>query len=434
MRKIFEYLLRLKAWQKISLFSFILIIAIFAWLKENKTTDKQLLVKPHRGNFEVQVLATGELRAKHQTEISAPMSLRNNNVYQIKINDLVAEGTRVKEGDVVGSLDPTEIMTKLNEAHLNLAKKMSEFKQTTLDTTLTLREAREDLVNCKFGLEQSRLVKQQSIYEAPAVREQVELDYQKQLRSFEEKQKNYQTKVEQAKTKIQIVQSDLTKEENNVHELDSIINELRIKAPKAGMVIYVKDWSGRKKSAGSTLNMWDPILAALPDLNNLETVTYINEVDIQKIKIGLPVSISLDAMPSKQLQGKVSSIANIGEQKPNSDAKVFEVIIDVLTTDSVLRPAMTTGCKISSETYANALSVPLETIHTANKNTYVFLKKGGKLVKQQVKIETVNETAAMITNGIHDSDELFESLPADTAGLPFVTIDKLKEEKPKRIL
>ena len=308
MKKLLNGLLRLKLWQRVVLGLVVLIVLLFVYFRGGKKGEKELVVNVRKGNFEVQVLATGELRAKHQTEITAPQDLRNINVYQIKINDLIAEGTRVKEGDVVASLDPSEIMTKLNEAHLNLEKKLSEFKQTKLDTTLTLREAREDLVNCQFGLEQSKLVKKQSVYEAPAVREQADLEYQKGLRSFEEKQKNYQTKVEQAKTKIQIVQSDLTKEENIVSDLDLIIAKLRVKAPKSGMLIYVKDWSGRKKSAGSTMNIWDPTIAALPDLSSLETVTYINEVDIQKVKVGLPVVIGLDAMPNKQLKGKVLPI------------------------------------------------------------------------------------------------------------------------------
>ena len=430
MKKLLNGLLRLKLWQRVVLGLVVLIVLLFVYFRGGKKGEKELVVNVRKGNFEVQVLATGELRAKHQTEITAPQDLRNINVYQIKINDLIAEGTRVKEGDVVASLDPSEIMTKLNEAHLNLEKKLSEFKQTKLDTTLTLREAREDLVNCQFGLEQSKLVKKQSIYEAPAVREQADLEYQKGLRSFEEKQKNYQTKVEQAKTKIQIVQSDLTKEENIVSDLDLIIAKLRVKAPKSGMLIYVKDWSGRKKSAGSTMNIWDPTIAALPDLSSLETVTYINEVDIQKVKVGLPVVIGLDAMPNKQLKGKVTGVANIGEQKPNSDAKVFEVVIDVLTNDSMLRPAMTTGCKIISEVYKDALSVPLEAIHTANGLTFVYMRKGGSLVRQEVKIITVNETEAMIGNGLDESNKVYESLPSYTAGVKLIKMDKLKERKP----
>ena len=39
-------------------------------------------------------------------------------------------------------------------------------------------------------------------------------------------------------------------------------------------------------------------------------------------------------------------VANVGEQRPNSDAKVFEVRVEIDGTDPTLRPSMTTSNKI----------------------------------------------------------------------------------------
>ena len=95
------------------------------------------------------------------------------------------------------------------------------------------------------------------------------------------------------------------------------------------MVIYVREWNGKKKGVGSQWNAWDNTVATLPDLSQMESQTYINEVDVRKIAVGQKVAITLDADPTKKLAGTVTQIANVGEQRPNQDSKVFEVKVEV---------------------------------------------------------------------------------------------------------
>jgi HlyD family secretion protein len=59
------------------------------------------------------------------------------------------------------------------------------------------------------------------------------------------------------------------------------------------------------------------------------SVTYVNEIDISKVRPGQKVTLGIDAFPEKQLEGEVIAVANIGQALPRSDAKVFEVRIRV---------------------------------------------------------------------------------------------------------
>jgi len=109
------------------------------------------------------------------------------------------------------------------------------------------------------------------------------------------------------------------------------------------MVIYYKEWGGDKRKVGSSISAWDLTVATLPDLSAMNSKCYVNEIDISKVKAGQKVRISVDAFPEKKYTGVVTYVANIGEQLPNADAKVFEVTIKVNEYDPILRPAMTTG-------------------------------------------------------------------------------------------
>ena len=64
--------------------------------------------------------------------------------------------------------------------------------------------------------------------------------------------------------------------------------------------------------------------------------TYINEIDVSKIKIGQDVNITIDAIPAKRFKGIVSFIANVGEKLQNTNDKVFEVQIKVDGIDPAL--------------------------------------------------------------------------------------------------
>jgi hypothetical protein len=405
-----------------------ILLLLFAFLfLRSKVTGASLTAIVKKGNFEVIVTNTGELRAKNFTEITAPSTLRNINIYQIKITNLIPEGTVVKEGDFVAELDKTEIMTKINEEQLNVNKKQSEYTQTQLDTTLTMRDARDELLNLKYAVEEKKLIKDQSIYEPPAVLRQAEIDFEKAVRNYEQKQENYKTKREQSVTKMQIVGSDLEKAKSKLEQLTSTMHDLTVKAPKGGMVIYSKEWDGKKKIVGSSISVWDPTVANLPDLTTMESVTYVNEVDIQKIKTGQKVTIGLDAQPGKKLFGTVKSVASIGEQKANSEAKVFEVVIEVVSKDTTLRPSMTTGNNIVTSTVGNVLSVPIESIQSTGNKSYVYKRSGNKIVKQQIVTGVFNENSVVISDGLNELDEVFISLPTDTNGLEFVSLPPIKK-------
>jgi RND family efflux transporter MFP subunit len=395
----------------------VIVVCFFAFRK--KPEQKEMYTTVKKGAFEVIVTTTGELRAKNETEINIPTEIRSLGIYQIKITDLIPEGSIVKQGDYVASLDKTEIMTKMNESNLNVQKWQSELKQAMLDTTLTLRTARDEMLNQKYFVEQKKLEMEQSKFEAPAILRNAEIEYEKAQRNYEQQVENYKTKVAQARTKVAIIQADLSKAQNTLDGFLNVMNQLNIMAPQSGMLIYAKDWDGKKRVVGSSISPWDPTVATLPDLTIMEVVTYVSEVDIQKVKTDQLVEIGLDSDPSKKLKGKINSVASIGEQKPNSDAKVFEVVMDVLTPDTTLKPAMTTSCKILCANLKDVMYAPIEAVQRAGGIYFVYVKDNGKIYRQEVRTGVSNETDVVITEGVNEKMTLLLSNPRDTAKMEF---------------
>lgn len=359
-----------------------------------------------RGTLDISVKTTGELQAKESEKILGPSGMRKANIWQTNITDMVDEGTIVDSGEYIATLDRTEVADKLKSLSSELDKAESQYIAQKLDTSLALREARNNLVNLKYAMEEKDLVYQQSKYEAPAVQRQAQIDMEKSNREYNQSIENYKLKVEQAEAKTNEVYAAYAQIKNNFEFTQNLLQQFTINAPKSGMVIYHRDWEGKKIQVGSRVSTWNPIVATLPNLTKMVSVTYVNEVDISKVKEGQEVKIGIDAFPDRQFNGVITSVANVGEQMPNSDAKVFEVVIELNGSDSILRPAMTTSNDIAVANFSDALYLPIEAVYSVNKMRAVYQDGLGGLVLREVKTGASNDNYIIVEEGIEEGDEV----------------------------
>ena len=177
------------------------------------------------------------------------------------------------------------------------------------------------------------------------------------------------------------------------------------------MVTYARNWDVSKKKVGSTIIPWEPSIASLPDLTKMESKTYANEVDIRKIKKGLPVRVGFDAFPDVELDGIVTDVANVGEKKRGSDIKVFQVLIQLTENDENVRPGMTTSNRILTFEEKETLSIPLEAVFSKDSLTYVYTKTGFSVAKKEVKIGESNNVSVIVTDGLTENDVVYLNKP-----------------------
>ncbi len=384
------------------------IIIIFS-LGSGPTKIETVKVPVSTGSFQINVTTTGELEAKSSEKIYGPRGLRNFRIHQVKIEDIIPDGTVVDSGEYVAELDKSEVSNVLNDRELDLEQLETQYIKTELDTTLQLREARDELINLKYSLEERQIAVDQSIYEPPATQRQVKIELDKTQRNFEQSLNNYKVKKQQAKADMQEVTTSLNKAQKEYDQILELLGQFTIHAPKSGMVIYRRSWDGQKQGIGSTFSVWDPVVAELPDLTTMISKTYVNEIDISKVKAHQSVEIGVDAFPDKKYTGKVSEVANIGEQLRNSNAKVFEVVIEVNEYDSILRPAMTTNNMIITDILDSVTFIPIECVQSNDSITYVYTSRS----KKQVITGKSNENEIVIRAGLEDIDEIYLIPPED---------------------
>ena len=394
----------------------IIIVAIIFFankLKKEPGDELEITTQIKKNTFKIEVTSAGELDAKNSVKILGPSGLRTVYIWEVKIENIIEEGTLVKKGDYVARLEQTAITDRVEKKDAELQQSSSEFIQAKLDTALELRKARDELVNLKYEIEQKKITLEQSSFEPPATQKQNEYELEKAKRAHQQAVDNYQLKKEKAEAQVTQAHSKMQEHIRLLNFLNGLREELTITAPEDGMLIYARNWRGEKMGEGSTLATWDPVVATLPDLTKMISKTYINEVDINFVRKDQEVTIGLDAFPEKELTGTVVEVANIGEQRPNTDAKVYQVTIDIHESDTTLRPGMTTSNSILAEEIPDVLSVPVECIHSQGDTiTYVYKSEGIGFSKQEVKTGKSNSDETIIMEGLEEGDVLYLSDPA----------------------
>lgn len=416
----------------------IFVAAIAYAILSPSNTEKNIpqYVKVEQGKFEILVNVTGELKAQNSEDITAPTELRGRTfrISDVKIQDLIPEGTVVDSGQYVAMLDRSALSNQLKTTEDELEMSNQSFLKTQLDTTLQLRDLRNTLINLKFDMEEKQIVVDQSKFEPPATQRQAQINLDKANRDYQQAVNNYSLKRNQAEASMKEVGITLDRKKRERQDMLDVLTKFVITAPKSGMVIYSREWGGTKRKVGSTVSPWDLTVATLPDLTVMNSRTYVNEIDISKVKKDQPVRITVDAFPDKLFSGTVIEVANIGEQLPNTDAKVFEVVIRINEYDQILRPSMTTGNQILTNSFDSVLYVPLETIHSNDSINFVYTKKGKK---QVVITGEMNENYIIIEKGLSAGDEIYLSTPEkpdrfDLNGTELISIIKQKAEEKKQ--
>ncbi len=398
----------------------VVIAALWYFLGSESSAGETIKVKVQSGQFKIAVTTTGELEAKNSEDIYGPSNLRNVRIWQVKIDEIVPDGTVVDSGDFVASLDRTELANKLKDQELELEQLETQYTKTQLDTSLELRSLRDELINLEYALEEKKIELEQSKYEPPATIRQVEIELERAQRNLDQAEKNYKLKFEKARANMQEVSAKLTKAQRHYDEMADVLSQFTVYAPKAGMVIYKRGWDGKKQGVGSQVSAWDNVVATLPNLTKMISKTYVNEIDISKVKVGQKVEIGIDAFPDKQFTGEVTEVANIGEQMKNTNAKVFEVLIEVNEFDSIMRPAMTTKNVIITDVIDSCMFVPIECVHTEDSLTYVV----DGSIRRQVIVGKANENEIIIKAGLDPEEEIYLLPPEGYEEFRLVRLDQ----------
>ena len=151
----------------------------------------------------------------------------------------------------------------------------------------------------------------------------------------------------------------------------------------------------------------------IADMRRIVVDMKISEVDILKLRQGMPVDVSVDALPGKNFTGKVSLIAPQAETSYGG-IKKFTVQVMLDKPDPAFRIGMTARVTAVLESRKNVLKIPLSALFEEKGETFAYLyKEGEKPLKTSVKPGLRAETEAEVLSGLKEGDKLLIEKPVE---------------------
>lgn len=404
-----------KVWLIIMPFAAVIITLIIYRITAFDKGSEPEVARVERGVFEVIVSGTGELEALESTDIMIPEVLvdRSVRIRNISITDIVREGTVVKKGDYVATLDPADVEERIISAEDAVEMFLVNLDNAKIDSSLVLSSARDEIRQARDLVLDREIRVEQSVYESVAVQRQAQISLETSRRSLEQKNRNYSQLVRRHELFIERAKENLKDQQEQLEMLVQLKRDLRVVATAEGLVVYARDNDGTKVKIGSYVSRWSPLIATLPDLSTLQSVVYVKEIDIAKVRSGMTVRVTIDAFPEEQFRGVVTRVANVGQEVQGEFYSAFKVEVKVDPAGKVLLPGMTSTNNIVVESIREAITVPrLAVFKNDSLGSFVYKREGiSAVVKQQIRTQGENDLYYRIEKGLEPGDKVMLHSP-----------------------
>jgi len=263
----------------------------------------------------------------------------------------VAEGSRVKAGDVIARLDARDVAAQFDSAAANIKVALAAIEQAEAEN----RDASASLARTQDLLKQ-KFVSQSALDTAKA-------------------------RSERAVAAVASAKASLAVAQANARNAQVAVDYTQIRAPFDGIILsksanvgdLVTPFSSAADSKGAVVTM--------ADMTTLEVEADVSESSLSKISVGQPAEITLDALPDARFRGTVARIVpTVDRAKATVMTKVRFDAIDprVLPEMSAKVSFLTQQVTAAQQTPQTAVSA--DAFAQRDGKTLVFVVRDGKAV------------------------------------------------------
>lgn len=348
------------------------------WLQPSKPVE-YITATVARGEISNTVLANGTITAFHSVDVGAQVS---GQILKLAVK----LGDRVKQGDLIGEIDPRTAQNNLQnaQASLNSAEAQRAVRAATAD---------------KARLDYQR---QQSMLKSGATSQESYDNARVSLSIAEAEVKQSEAQIEQAKISVDTAKLNLS--------------YTRIEAPVAGVVVSVPVEVGQTVNANQTT----PTIVTIAQLDTVTIKAEISEGDITRVKPGMEASFTILSESERVYRTHLRSIdpgpqsmsdstSGSSSSSNTSTAVYYYGLLDIDNADGSLRIDMTAQVSIYAQQADDALVVPLMALSDRPRNgIYIVnvLKENGELDPRRVKVGLQNQNVAEVLEGLEEGEQV----------------------------
>jgi len=357
-----------------------------------------------RDDLAISIPVSGNLEAAHKTYLSFGTT---GIVDEIMVN----EGDGVIEGQELARLDAPslEANVRMRQAELEMAEYglfRTIYPHYTNTYATDLAGTWMALDDAQGNLEQAQeLLEEGKIQEAQDLLGQVE-------ESLDKAQEKSQARVWALPVSVKLAELQVDQAQAGLDMAKAELDKAIITAPFDGTIAGIEVKEGEQLSVATYTKsaIW------LIDLSEIKMSGLIDEIDITMVKLGQEAIIILDALPGKELKGKVTFISQAGTVQ--AGVVSYKATITLENPGGELRDGMSASADIILEQRSNVLLVPNRAIRGSWENPYVEVVVNGDTEQREITIGVSDGAYTEVLSGLDEGEEVI--LPA-VSQFPFMS-------------
>jgi len=304
------------------------------------------------------------------------------------------------------------------EEKLKWSQKLKE-KEYISQTELQIDElsAHKSKLNVELAENNLRLLED---FTHPRNLAKLESDVNQAEMALERTNRKAKADVVQAEADLKAKESEFERQKDKLKKNEEQIAKTKIYAPADGLVIYATS----AKTQGFRSNQ-EPLIEGrevreqeeliyLPTATAVKAVVKIHETSLQKVKPGLPVVVTVDALPGRTFTGRVEKIAPLPDGQMvwmNPDLKVYNTEVYLEGEGDYLRTGMSCKAEIIIEKYDDVIYIPVQAVLRVGGEPTVYVQKGGEFEPRKVKIGLDNNRMMRIIEGLQEGEVVLLTPP-----------------------
>ncbi|MBI1749935.1 MAG: efflux RND transporter periplasmic adaptor subunit [Acidobacteria bacterium] len=386
-------------------------------------SDSIPTVRVKRGNLELKVYTTGELRPAKSMLLMAPQMGGT-----LQIVTLARTGDLVKAGDLIAEFDPSEQEYNLERERMDLLLAEQEITKAKADAAVQTAQDKVALLQAKFAVRRAELdVSRNELLSA--------IDGKKNLLNLEEAKRRLEQLEHDVKSRTASSQAGITvlEEKRNRARLNMLvakqnIDNMTLKAPSSGLVsikeaqlnFYFDGMVIPDLRAGDIV--WPGrAIAEIMQVEEMEILAKVSENDRANINPGQAVEVRLDAKPDQPLSGRVKTVGGMAARemwwRGSGTERKFDATFTLDRSAADVRPGTTANIIIVGDKVLNALFLPRQAVFDKDGRPVVYVRNGEKFDAREVKIQKRTESQVAV-EGVKEGDEVALVNPETRGGKP----------------
>lgn len=358
-----------------------------------------------RGDLEMKVYVTGELRASRSEMMIAPPIGGG----ALQITHLLHTGAPVKKGELVMEFDPSEQHFKLDQNRSELEQAEQEITKAKADAAVVAASDKVALLKARFDVRRAELDVQKNELVSTIDARKNDLALEQAKRVLAELEQDVKSRSVSNQATILLAEEKRNKAKLAMDQAQGNIDKMRVVSPMDGLVALEKNegaMGGFCCFPGMTMPEYregDQVepgrtVGQVVDPKEMELSAKVGELERNNVKEGQSVDIQLDAFPGSTFHGTVKTVGGNNTRRfwEDDSGSKFEVTIRLSTTDPRMRPGLTAHIFVNGDPRKDVLYVPRQALFLKENKRIAYVHNGGNFEPREVKILAENESRAAI--------------------------------------